>query len=436
MKKLPTTLLSLLEDPIWILVGPQWGDEGKGRITHYVSRYFDMVVRFQGGSNAGHTIVVGDKKTVLHLLPSGILQKGTQCVIANGVVIDPRKLVEEIEGLKASGIFFLDSQLSISGLAHVTMEIHRERDARNENKLGAAKLGTTLRGIGPTYADKIGRFGIRIQDLLRNEKNLRKTIISRFGEEEVKTWSWFDNEVKQLVEYGKILKPYITDTSFLIYETIKSGKRVLFEGAQGTMLDNNFGTYPYVTSSNTTAGAIYTGAGIGIDTPSKVMGITKAYTTRVGKGPFPTELFDNIGKKIRTIGKEFGATTGRDRRCGWLDLVALRYAIRINGISTLAITKLDVLSSVGTLKICVGYACEDGVDIPSCRHYGLAGVDLGEVKPIYKEFPGWRKGLSDVRKFQDLPKNAQAYLRFIERQTETPIGIISVGPEENQIFCP
>jgi len=412
-----------------IIVGTQWGDEGKGKIVDRLAEFADLVVRFQGGNNAGHTMVVGGKQFISHLVPSGILQKKI-CLIGNGVVVDPEVLVGELDKLSQHGINVGPEMLKISEKAHVIMPYHKQIDLARETMKGDKKIGTTGRGIGPCYEDKASRRGIRFVELIDPEifDERVRTILEEknfyleqfFSAEKIDPQSIID----QYQTYAERLAPHVADISVFINNTIKQGGQVLFEGAQGTHLDIDHGTYPYVTSSNTVAGNACCGAGVGPKEITDIIGIVKAYTTRVGRGPFPTELFDEIGDTIQAKGAEFGATTGRRRRCGWLDLVLLRNSIRLNSLTGLVITKLDVLDGLSSLEICTGYDCEGRMinDFP-------ASLKVLEIcQPVYETMPGWSEDITKVRKFEDLPQNAKNYLARIEELTETPINIVSVGP--------
>lgn len=413
-----------------VLIGSQWGDEGKGKITDFLAEKADCVVRYQGGSNAGHTVEVASEQFKLHLIPSGILYPNTICIVGNGVVVDMGKVIEELQALKARGID--TSNLRISLKAPVVMPYHKKIDELEDR---ASLIGTTKRGIGPTYADKINRIGIRICDWLeepaRLEKKIKKIveyknrIIEGIYQEE-----GFDYRVimQQALEQVNYLKPYLADTSLLIYEAIKQGKKVLFEGAQGTLLDIDHGTYPYVTSSHPISGGACVGAGIGPTQINKVLGVAKAYTTRVGEGPFPTELNDEMGEMLRQRGAEFGTTTGRPRRCGWLDLVILRYATRVNGMTDMAITKLDVLDGFETLKICVAYRYQGRLIYEFPESLGI----LEQCVPEYIEMPGWQEDITGVTRLEDLPANARAYLSKIEEITGVKQCLVAVGAKRNQ----
>jgi adenylosuccinate synthase len=420
--------------PSIAIIGSQWGDEGKGRIVDLLSSKVDMVVRFQGGNNAGHTVVKGNDQFKLHLIPSGILYPDVTCVIGNGVVLNPEVLIEELDSLESKGIS--TDNLRISCNAHLVMPYHIILDKAGEHRLGKSKIGTTHKGIGPVYADKALRSGIRTQDLqdlkifrtkLEESLKLNNAIIEKiYGLKPLDPDEVFD----RYVQYGKRIEKYIVDTAFLINEALDRNKRVLFEGAQGTMLDIDHGTYPYVTSSSTVAGGICTGAGIGPGRLDEIIGVVKAYTTRVGSGPFPTEESGKIGQYMREKGYEYGTTTGRPRRCGWLDAVVLKYSVMVNTIDSVAITKLDVLSGLKKIKICTGYKYEGKIynDMP-CHQ-----TILHKCKPIYKEFECWDEDISRVRNFEDLPKQAQDYIKNIERIIKVPVSMVSVGAERSKII--
>lgn len=416
-----------------VIIGTQWGDEGKGKIVDLLAADADMVVRFQGGNNAGHTMVVNGKQFISHLVPSGILQNKI-CIIGNGMVVDPEVLLNEIEYLKKNHIDIGPKNLKISERAHLIMPYHKQIDMAREQKQGDKKIGTTGRGIGPAYEDKAARRGLRFVDLLEPEifsENLRMILeeknfyLSHYLKAQPLDFTQIQDKY---LKYGEIFSPYIANVSLLIHEAIQQGKQVLFEGAQGTHLDIDQGTYPFVTSSNTLSGNACCGSGIGPKDISEVIGIVKAYTTRVGQGPFPTELTDSIGDRIQKKGAEFGATTGRKRRCGWLDAITLKNAVRLNGITGFAITKLDVLGGLETIKICIGYEYQ-GVfrdDFPTSIHV------LSNCRPIYETLPGWSEDISSVRSYEDLPQHTKIYLRRIEEITGVPNRIISVGPGRDQ----
>ena len=416
-----------------VVVGTQWGDEGKGKIVDLLSEFADIVVRFQGGNNAGHTIVINGEQFISHLVPSGILQKKT-CLIGNGVVVDPEVLVEELNNLESRGIDVGSDIFKISEKAHIIMPYHKQIDLAREKKKGDKKIGTTGRGIGPCYEDKACRRGIRFVDLIDHEV-FKENVTTVLEEKNFYLKHYLSSEtldpdsiIDQYKGYAKRLAPHVVNISILMNQATRENKQILFEGAQGTHLDIDHGTYPYVTSSNTVSGNACCGAGIGPKEITDVVGIVKAYTTRVGKGPFPTELFDEIGDAIQIRGVEFGATTGRKRRCGWLDTVLLRNSARLNGLTGLVITKLDVLGGLKSLKICTGYDYKGDIiyDFP-------ASIKILEAcKPVLETLPGWSEDISDIRKIDDLPKNARNYLSRIEELTETPIDIISVGPGRNE----
>lgn len=416
-----------------IIIGTQWGDEGKGKIVDLLSEFADMVVRFQGGNNAGHTMVVNGEQFISHLIPSGILQ-GKVCLIGNGMVVDPAVLIEELDYLSSRGIDIGSDRLKISEKAHVIMPYHKQIDLAREKLKGDQKIGTTGRGIGPSYEDKASRRGIRFVELIDPEafSNKVNTVLEEknFYLKNYLSSDTLDSKkiIDQYNRYAARLAPYVTNISVVIELAINSNQQILFEGAQGTHLDIDHGTYPYVTSSNTIAGNACSGAGIGPKEISGVLGIVKAYTTRVGQGPFPTELFDEIGDTIQKNGKEFGATTGRKRRCGWLDTVMIKNAVRLNGLTSLAITKLDVLGGLESLKICTGYEYQGKIlhDFPASLKV------LAACKPIYETLPGWSEDISHIRKLEDLPANTRNYLNRIEELAGTPIQIVSVGPARNE----
>jgi adenylosuccinate synthase len=418
--------------PAIVLLGAQWGDEGKGKATDILGDKVKYVVRYQGGNNAGHTVVIGDQKYALHLLPSGILTPTCIPVIGNGVVIDPAVLLEEIRGLNERGVD--TSNLKISTNAHLITPYHRTIDKVSERFLGKAKIGTTGRGIGPAYADKINRIGIRVQDLfdtsilrqkiegaLKDKNQVLVKVFNRKGLE-------IDEILKEYLEYAEILRPYVTDTSLLLNQALERGENILLEGSQGTLLDVDHGTYPFVTSSNPTAGGASTGSGIGPTKISRVIGIVKAYTTRVGSGPFPTELFDEDGEKLRSIGGEVGVTTGRARRCGWYDAPIARYAVRINGLTDFFLTKLDVLTGWEKIPVCVAYE----IDGRRVEELPASQSDFHHAKPIYEYLPGWSEDISKARKLSDLPIGAQGYIKFLEKISGAPISAVGVGPGRDE----
>jgi adenylosuccinate synthase len=418
--------------PAVVLLGAQWGDEGKGKATDLLGDQVDYVVRYQGGNNAGHTVVIGDQKYALHLLPSGILSPNVIPVIGNGVVIDPAVLLAEIKGLNERGIN--TSKLKISTNAHLITPYHRTIDKVSERFLGKSKIGTTGRGIGPAYADKINRIGIRVQDLFDlsilkqkveaalHDKN--QILIKVFNRKGITV----DEVIDEYLDYAQVLKPYVTDTSLLLDQALSQGKVVLLEGSQGTLLDVDHGTYPFVTSSNPTAGGASTGSGIGPTKITRVIGILKAYTTRVGSGPFPTELFDADGEALRKIGGEVGVTTGRNRRCGWFDAPIARYAVRINGLTDFFLTKLDVLTGWEKIPVCVAYEI-DGLRV---EELPASQTDFHHAKPIYEYLPGWSENISKAKSVADLPKNAQEYVKFLEKISGAPISAIGVGPGRDE----
>lgn len=414
-----------------VIIGTQWGDEGKGKIVDYFAKDAEFVVRFQGGNNAGHTIVVDDEVYKLHIVPSGVIQ-GKKGVIGNGCVVDPMVLSDELTMLEKRGI---PLNLSISDRAHVIMEYHKLLDGAEERIRGNEMIGTTKRGIGPCYSDKIARLGIRIGDLLDEDRlrNRLKRIIPvkqrLFEVYQIDTVLDEDEIVEKLLIIGQNLKPFVTDTSLLLDQAFQQEKRVLFEGAQGTMLDVDFGTYPFTTSSHVIAGGVCSGAGVSPNKLGSIIGIVKAYTTRVGEGPMPTELTDETGRNLQEKGREFGTTTSRPRRCGWLDLIVVKHAIMLSGITHIAITKLDVLNGLKTVKICTEYEL-NGEKI---KKFPSAIEDVYQVKPLYKEFDGWDE-IEKPSSFFDLPKHAQSYLSFIESYLEIPIHVVSTGPKRDETF--
>jgi len=411
-----------------IVVGTQWGDEGKGKVTDMLASTADVVVRFGGGNNAGHTVIVDDEKFELHLIPSGILYPEKECVIGNGVVIDPVVLVEEMEGLAKRGIS-LDN-LYISETAHVIMPYHRLLDGLEEKRKGQDKIGTTGKGIGPTYTDKAARKGIRVIDLLdedRFRKKLEKSLeyknilLERVYNEEPFSVEEIIEEYKPSIEK---IRSHVRNTSLLLDEKIKEDKKIFFEGAQGTLLDIDYGTYPYVTSSNPTAGGVCTGSGVGPVQIDDVIGVAKAYITRVGEGPFPTELKGKIGEKLRKKGNEFGVTTGRPRRCGWLDIPVLKHAVRVNGLTEIVLTKVDILSGFEEIKVCTAYKNDDEV----LEEFPADFEKLKDYEPVYQKFEGWDEDISKVREYENLPENAKKYIEKIEDMVDTRISIIGIGP--------
>jgi adenylosuccinate synthase len=417
-----------------VVVGTQWGDEGKGKVVDLLASQADVIVRFQGGNNAGHTLVVKGEQTICHLIPSGILHEGKRCLIGNGVVVDPQVLLGEIDTLTKKGVSVDPERLSLSEKAHLIMPYHTALDLAREAAKGKDKLGTTGRGIGPCYEDKVGRRGIRVVDLLepstletkiKNNLEEKNFCLSRFLKADPLELQPILDKYRSMAEK---LKPYIQNVSLMIDQALKEGKKILFEGAQGTHLDVDHGTYPFVTSSNPISGTACSGAGVGPDKLHHIMGIVKAYTTRVGAGPFPTELHDETGDYMQKRGAEFGATTGRRRRCGWLDLVVIRDSVRLNGLSSLSITKLDVLTGLEKIKICIGYDL-GGRSIESTP---ASLTSLSQCSPIYEELPGWQEDISSVRNRDRLPAETRAYLKRIEEVTETSLSIISVGPGREQ----
>jgi adenylosuccinate synthase len=423
-----------------VIVGAQWGDEGKGKITDLLAERAGAVVRFQGGNNAGHTIVRGDVEWKLHLIPSGILYPGKRCVIGNGVVIDPKVLIEELDGLRARRVDV--SGLRISSNAHLIMPYHLLLDSAGETKLGSRQIGTTRRGIGPCYADKAARLGIRVQDLL-DEKILKKKIVAAMEPKRLSLRPFEKDPALDLhamteeyLTYGHRLEQHIADTAKLMWELLDDGEKVIFEGAQGAMLDIDHGTYPFVTSSNCVAGAATAGAGVGPQKLNYILGITKAYCTRVGSGPFPSELYDAdnaarqepIGLELATVGKEFGSVTGRPRRTGWLDAAALRRSIQINGVSGLCMTKLDVLDGLDEVKLCVGYK----VDGKDCDILPRGATEVERCVPVYETFGGWKESTVGIKEWDKLPANARAYLTRVQEVAGVPIDMVSTGPDRDE----
>ena len=416
-----------------VVVGIQWGDEGKGKIVDLLTEKADMVVRFQGGNNAGHTLVAEGKKFVFHLIPSGILHKEKMCVIGNGVVIDPFVLLEEMETLEKEGLAVTPDRLKISSRAHLILPYHRSLDLAREDKSGK-KIGTTGRGIGPAYEDKVGRRGIRVADFLAPEVFAQKLaentewvnfVLTRYLGKDPLGPGEFEGLDDTLRDR---LRPFVTDTSVLLHEALQESKAILYEGAQGALLDVDHGTYPYVTSSNTVTGNVCSGSGVGPTTIKEVVGVLKAYTTRVGGGPFPTELFDETGQALRDRGAEYGATTGRPRRCGWFDAVAVRHAVRINGVTSLALTKLDVLDDLETIKVCTSYR----LDGASRESFPALASELERVEPAYETLKGWQRDISGCRTWEELPDKARAYISYIEKMAGVPVDIVSVGSDRAQ----
>jgi len=415
-----------------VIVGSQWGDEGKGKVIDYLAAEADVVVRGQGGNNAGHTVVVGDQKYALHLIPSGILYKDTINVIGNGVVFDPEGFLNEIDGLEAKGVS--TANIRVSDRAHVIFPYHKEIDRLGEEARGDAKIGTTKKGIGPCYMDKVERTGLRICDLI-DEEHFEDRARAQIEKKNViieKVYGGKPLDADEIIEaykgYANRIRQYVDDTSVIVYDAVKADKRVLLEGAQGSLLDVDLGTYPYVTSSHPISGGFSVGAGIGPNTIEEVLGITKAYTTRVGMGPFVTELDDEIGDRIRTQGHEFGTTTGRARRCGWFDAVLVNYSARINGMTAMALMLVDVLSGFETLKICTGYKYGDEV----IKHYPANLSILEKCEPIYEEMPGWTEDLTNVTTYEELPEATKNYIKRIEELVGVPAKIVSIGPKRSQ----
>lgn len=418
----------------FIVLGAQWGDEGKGKMTDYLAEEANVVVRYQGGNNAGHTVEVGEKQYKLHLIPSGILHDEKLNVIGNGVVVDPKAFFTEIDYLKEEGVKVTPEKLIVSDRAHVIMPYHKVLDKLKEKARGKNDIGTTGKGIGPCYTDKFERCGIRVCDLIDKEvfkeklkdniEMKNKYIVNVLGGEPLS----FEEIYEEYSNYGEELKPFVKDTSVRVYNEIKEDKTVLFEGAQGMLLDIDYGTYPYVTSSNTTAGGVANGVGIGPNMITNAVGIAKAYTTRVGKGPFPTELEDETGEWIREKGHEYGVTTGRSRRCGWLDIVILKTSVRVSGLTSLAVTKIDTLAGLEKVKMCVGYKFNDEI----IDYFPASLEELAKCEPIYEEFDGWDESVANARSYEELHPNARKYLERIEELTDTRISIVSVGPRRDQ----
>jgi adenylosuccinate synthase len=416
-----------------VILGTQWGDEGKGKIVDLLTEKASTVVRFQGGHNAGHTLVINGEKTVLHLLPSGILRDNVRCIIGNGVVLSPEALLKEIEDLEKRGVSVSD-KLNISSACPLILPYHIALDQARELKKGNAKIGTTGRGIGPAYEDKVARRGIRLGELLNAEHFASRleevleyhnfTLQSYYGVDAIDYQQTLDTSLAM----AETIRPMVGDTIDDLHNARKDGENILFEGAQGSLLDIDHGTYPFVTSSNTTAGATATGSGYGPLYLDYVLGITKAYTTRVGSGPFPTELFDEAGEQLFTKGKELGATTGRNRRCGWFDAAALKMAIRINSVSGICLTKLDVLDGLKTVKVCTGYKGINGSSMACLTSFD----QYDHLEPVYEELPGWSESTFGVKSLDELPENARTYIRFIEEKIEAPVDIISTGPDREE----
>jgi adenylosuccinate synthase len=419
--------------PATIIVGAQWGDEGKGKATDLLADTTDLVVRYQGGNNAGHTVIVGDQVFKLHLIPSGILYPHVTPVIADGVVIDPKVMLEELDGLEARGLDAF-ARIKVSGNAHLIMPYHRELDLLIERRLGKAKLGTTKRGIGPAYADKSSRVGLRFQDLF-DEKIFRQkleAVLVHKNEQLAKIYNRLPMDAEEIAEeylgYAERLRPLHCDTTDLIHTSLEAGRHIILEGAQGTLLDLDHGTYPFVTSSNPVAGGALTGAGLGPRHVDRVIGITKAYVTRVGSGPFPTELFDEVGERMTEAGGEYGTTTGRRRRVGWFDSVLARYANRVNGFTDIFLTKLDVLSEFETLKVATSYRYDGQTFVNFPPHQSI----FHHAEPIYEDLPGWGEDITEVSRYEDLPQAARDYVDVLEEQAGTPVTWVSVGPKRSQ----
>jgi len=418
-----------------VVVGSQWGDEGKGKITDLLSEEADIIVRYQGGCNAGHTVVKGDKQFIFHLIPSGILHKGVKCLIGNGVVIDPGSLLEEIKELKNKGIE-IKGKLFIDFKAHVVFPYHKILDEIKEEKRGKNKIGTTGKGIGPAYLDKVARTGLRMIDMIDGKSLLKKIEINLIEKNDIfkKLYGFkMSNQEKKdilekYIEYGQLLKKYVIDVSLYLNQAINEDKKILFEGAQGTLLDIDHGTFPYVTSSNPVAGGACIGTGVGPTKIDRVMGITKAYTTRVGRGPFPTEMKGELQESTRRKGGEFGATTGRPRRCGWFDAVLVNYAVRINGMDTMVLTKIDILSDFDKVKICTSYKYNG----ETIKEFPVNLEILENCIPIYEEMEGWKGDISQITKFEDLPQQLKDYIKRIEELVKTKVVIVSVGPKRSQ----
>lgn len=415
-----------------VVVGTQWGDEGKGKITDFLSANAEVIARYQGGDNAGHTIVIDGKKFKLHLIPSGIFFPEKISVIGNGVVVNPKSLVKELAYLHEEGVS--TDSLRISDRAHVILPYHIELDRLQEESKGDNKIGTTIKGIGPAYMDKAARVGIRVADLLERDVFAERLRINLEEKNRLFTKLYnapalsFDDIFEEYYEYGQQIKQYVTDTSVILNDALDNGKRVLFEGAQGVMLDIDQGTYPFVTSSNPVAGGVTIGSGVGPSKIDKVVGVCKAYTSRVGDGPFPTELFDEVGDRIREVGHEYGTTTGRPRRVGWFDSVVMRHSRRVSGITNLSLNSIDVLSGLDTVKICVAY----DLDGERIDHYPASLEQLKRCKPIYEELPGWSEDITGVRHLDELPENARNYVRRVGELVGVRISTFSVGPDRDQ----
>ena len=423
--------------PATVIVGAQWGDEGKGKIVDLLAQHSDFVCRYQGGPNAGHTIVRDGETFKLHHVPSGILSDGKICVVGAGCVIDPGLLVEEIDELEQRGV--TTAGLRVSGNAHLIMPWHVAIDSASERRLGKLQIGTTRRGIGPAYADKAARLGIRVQDIL-DPKILRQKFETALAEKNIVLERLHDAaplQVEELAERmescAQRLRPYVADTSLLVDQALREGRRVLLEGAQGTLLDLDHGTYPFVTSSNPIAGAAATGTGIGPTRIDSVVGVAKAYVTRVGEGPFPTEIEGPDQERVRELGGEYGTTTGRERRCGWLDLVGLRFAVRVNGLTSLALTKLDVLSSFGELPVCRRYRLADGTETEEIPAHQ---TDFHHARPVYETLPGWNEPLDSVEHLEELPEAARRYVEYVERAVDVEVTMIGTGADRERVLTP
>ena len=414
------------------VLGCQWGDEGKGKIVDLLAAEADVIARFQGGANAGHTIVVGESKYVLHLIPSGIIQPGKRCYVGNGVVLDPFGFEEELEFLKEKGISY-EGRLFISPAANLVLPYHKLIDAVDERVRGNGSIGTTMRGIGPAYVDKVARYGIRVIDLfapdrLKRRLDFQKKIKARYLDGSDDERADLDRTYERLLEWAALIKPMVVDVSYELWKANQRGESILFEGAQGSLLDVDLGTYPFATSSNTTVGGILTGLGIGPKMIDEVVGVVKAYTTRVGAGPFPTELIDNSGEELRRLGDEYGATTGRPRRCGWLDLVALRHTTRINGVDSIAVTKLDVLDEMESIEVCTHYF----LDGTPCEQVPLDLAEMNHVKPVYQTVPGWQSDTTGITSFDKLPQKARDYLNFVAKDLGVKIKLVSTGARREE----
>jgi len=415
-----------------IIIGCQWGDEGKGKIVDLLAAKADIIARFQGGANAGHTIVIGDKKYILHLIPSGIIHPGKECYIGNGVVLDPFAFKEEIDFLASQGIDY-KNRLWVSPATNMVLPYHKLIEDVEERSRGTGNLGTTKRGIGPAYVDKVARHGIRVVDLFAPERlkkrlDYQRTIKAKYLEGSADERSDLNRTYNELLKLAELFRPIVVDISLALRRACNEGKTILYEGAQGCMLDVDLGTYPFATSSNTTVGGALTGLGIGPKMIDQVVGVIKAYTTRVGAGPFPTELVNEIGEQLREQGDEYGASTGRPRRCGWLDMVILRHAVGVNGVDSIAVTKLDVLDNVEEIKVCTAYELDGKI----IDHVPLDLARLGHVKPIYQSLPGWQSDCTGITSFEDLPSKAQDYLNFIAHDLKVDIALVSTGAKRSE----